>query len=104
MLGVGQSGTQRAAEYGSSPIDPTTLAALEHCRAFLSFLPLPFEVDRLALTNDVIKRRTGSAQRPISNRGLDVHLGSTGPGKGSTRSPRRPRSAFVRQRRNGKIP
>jgi hypothetical protein len=45
MLGTGRAGTQRAAEYGSSPIDPTTPAALEHCRAFLPFLPLRFEAD-----------------------------------------------------------
>jgi len=45
MLGTGRSGTQRAAEYGSSLIDPTTPATLEHCRAFLPFLPLPFEAD-----------------------------------------------------------
>jgi hypothetical protein len=45
MPGSGQSGTQRVAEYGSSPTYPTTLAVLEHCRAFLSFLPLPFEGD-----------------------------------------------------------
>ena len=45
MIGTGRAGTLRAAEYGSSPIDPTTPAALEHCRAFLPFLPLRFEAD-----------------------------------------------------------
>jgi hypothetical protein len=29
MQGTGRAGTQRAAEFGSSPIDPTTPAALE---------------------------------------------------------------------------
>src|SRR5712671_2798778 len=45
VLRTGRAGTQRAGEYGSSPIDPTTPAALEHCRAFLPFLPLRFEGD-----------------------------------------------------------
>lgn len=36
---------QRAAEYGSTTIDPTTPATLEHCRAFLPFLPLRLEAD-----------------------------------------------------------
>src|SRR3954469_14818826 len=43
VLRTEREGTQRAGEYGSLPIDPTTPAALEHCRAFLPFLPLRFE-------------------------------------------------------------
>ena len=45
MLGTGRGWTKRAAEYGSSLIDPTTPAAREHCRAFLPFSPLRFEAD-----------------------------------------------------------
>src|SRR6266704_822489 len=45
VLRTGRAGTQRAGEYGSLPIDPTPAAALEHCRAFLPFLPLRFEAD-----------------------------------------------------------
>ena len=45
MPGTGQAGRQPAAECGSLPIDPTTPAAREHCRAFLPFLPLRFEAD-----------------------------------------------------------
>ena len=44
-LGTGPAATQRAAEYGSLLIDPTTPAALERCRASLPFLQLRFEAD-----------------------------------------------------------
>jgi hypothetical protein len=45
MPGTGRAETQRATEYGSSPIYPTTPAAPEHCRAFLPFLRRRFEAD-----------------------------------------------------------